>query len=54
MDFLGKYADGKMIQRMVSLNSRPAKLESVANAGKKRDGVDLWDWEVPVRRPGTA
>lgn len=54
IDFLGKYADGKMIQRMVSLNSRPAKLESVTNAGKKRDGVDLWDWEVPVRRPGTA
>ena len=54
MDFLGTYADGKMIQRMVSLNSRPERLAPTGSGGKIRDGEELWDWEIPVRRPGTA
>ncbi|KAF1970225.1 hypothetical protein BU23DRAFT_571019 [Bimuria novae-zelandiae CBS 107.79] len=54
VEFLRNYADGEMLQRMISVNSRPIELGPAAAGTRRQDGDEVWDWDVPSRRPGTA
>ncbi|KAJ4348842.1 uncharacterized protein N0V89_010220 [Didymosphaeria variabile] len=53
LKFLSKYMDGERLKRIVSVNSRPRRMDFARGSGS-RDGDEVWERGWEVRRPGTA